>query len=201
MIFKTLLNLFDDDRDGEEDDSPSLAKLLLGKNPLDDILNPIPKHKRPDSLPTPKDVKNLFRSFQDKVTPLPGSVVICDLMDIVEHSGIYIGDNTIVHLSGDGNIEAVSPEEFIARLNGRNKSMFIEVSCSDDFAVGSEEVADRARMMIGRSRNYNLILDNCHQFTSGCLSGDFENPHNFMWMLRDEARRVLGADEWRAWKR
>lgn len=201
MILKALLNLLDDDRDQEEDDSPSLTKLLLRNNPLNDILYPLPRPKNPELRITPKNVKNLVRSWQDKVTPVPGSVVICDLMDLVEHSGIYIGDNTIVHLSGNGNIEASSPEKFIARLNGLNKSQFIEVSCCDNFAVGSEEVADRARMMIGTRRNYNLVMDNCHQFTSGCLSGNFENADNFLPFLREEVERVLGGDSWRAWER
>jgi hypothetical protein len=148
-----------------------------------------------------KTVKNIIRGLQDKVIPIPGSLVYCDLMDIVEHSGIYIGDNTIVHLSGSGDIEAVSPEKFIARLKGLNKSMFIEVSCDEFGVVGSDEVAERAIGMVGKSRNYNLILDNCHQFAAGCLTGNFENANNLLWMLKDEARKVLGATKWRAWKR
>lgn len=158
-------------------------------------------NKNTNPIDTIKEAKNLLRRIQPKVKPIPGSVVFCDLADVVEHSGIYIGNNTIVHLSGDGRIEAVSPKKFIARLGGLNNSEFIMVSSSDGFAVGSEKVALRAEIMVGSNRNYNLVLDNCHQFTSGCLSGDFENPHNFMWMLKDEARRVLGAESWRAWER
>ncbi|MBI9031689.1 hypothetical protein JEZ13_06795 [bacterium] len=154
-----------------------------------------------DIILSTKKIKNIVRSIQEKVRPIPGSLVYCDLMDVVEHSGIYIGDNRIVHLSGSGLIEAVSPETFIGRLNGLNKSQFIEVSCVDGCAVGSEEVANRAIRMIGNTRKYNLIMDNCHQFTSGCLSGNFENADNFLWMLKDEARKVLGATQWRAWER
>jgi hypothetical protein len=53
----------------------------------------------------------------------------------------------------------------------------------------------------GTTDFYNLILDNCHQFTSGCLSGNFENAHNFFWMVRDETFKVLGANGWRVWDR
>ena len=55
--------------------------------------------------------------------------------------------------------------------------------------------------MVGKSRDYNFIMDNCHQFTSGCLTGDFENADNFLWMLKDTAGEVLGADNWRLWDR
>jgi hypothetical protein len=55
--------------------------------------------------------------------------------------------------------------------------------------------------MVNDYRDYNLILDNCHQFTSGCLSGNFENAHNFFWMVRDETFKVLGANGWRVWDR
>ena len=44
---------------------------------------------------------NLAESFidnviRDKVTPVPGSVVYCELAYAVEHSGIYIGDPVIL---------------------------------------------------------------------------------------------------------
>lgn len=197
-MIKSLLNLFDNT---DHKETSSLKKSLKLNNPLDIIINPTSGLDIKELLKTPKDVKNIVRSFQHKVMPRPGSVVICDLVDIVEHSGIYIGDNKIVHLSGNGRIETVSPEEFIARLNGLNKSMFIEVSCCDGVAVGSEDVAQRAIAMIGGSRKHNLVLDNCHQFTSGCLSGNFENPDNFLLFLREEAKRVLGSNGWRAWER
>lgn len=203
-IFSILLDVLDDSDKKEE-----TALIERSESPLIDIIEqttdiiyPGPKITDITKIfKTPKKIKNVIRGFQAKVTPVPGSVVYCDLVDVVEHSGIYIGDNTIVHLSGNGRIEAVSPREFIARLNGLNRSMFIEVSCKDGCAVGSEEVANRAIMMIGDTRDYNLLLDNCHQFTSGCLSGDFENADNFLMFLKLEASKVLGVDCWRAWER
>jgi len=47
--------------------------------------------------------------FRDHVRPKIGSVVYCDLW-MVEHSGIYIGNNRIVHLDGSGKIEIVTPK-------------------------------------------------------------------------------------------
>jgi len=152
--------------------------------------------KNPVSNLAESFVDNVFR---DQVSDLRvGAVVYCDL-HAGEHSGIYIGDEEIVHLNGEGDIEIVSPSEFIQRLGGFNTAMSIYVSCDGTDVVGSSTVADRARESVGGYRDYNFILDNCHQFTAGCLTGNFENSSNFLWMLKREASEVLGADAWRVW--
>lgn len=119
---------------------------------------------------------------------------------MAEHSGIYIGDNEIVHLDGSGDIEIVSPEAFIGKLNGFNFAIDIYVSCYDESPSGSVAIANRARDMVNQCRNYNLIFDNCHQFTSGCITGDFENSDNFLWMLKYTAEKNIYANTWRVWK-
>lgn len=67
--------------------------------------------------------------------------------------------------------------------------------------MGSAVVAERAREMIGKRRNYNLLFDNCHQFTSGCLTGNFENSDNFLVFLKTTVEKELGTNEWRVWER
>ena len=121
-----------------------------------------------------------------------GCVVYRNLVPpFAEHSGIYIGGGEVVSLDGDGDVVSEGLDEFRA---GEGQSIY--VSCFDGEAIGDEEVADRAEDMVGSSRSYNLILDNCHQFASGCLTGDFENADNFLWMLKDTASKELGADAW-----
>ncbi|QOH81206.1 lecithin retinol acyltransferase family protein [Plesiomonas shigelloides] len=137
--------------------------------------------------------------LRDKVDePVLGSVVYCDLaFGYAEHSGIYIGNGKIAHLNKYGCIEAVTPKEFIDGTT----AISIYVSCSDffAFATGSDEVAERAKSMLGCSRDYNVILDNCHQFSAGCLTGNFENANIFLWMVKDEAKKVILATKWRVW--
>lgn len=139
--------------------------------------------------------------IRDKVSsPIRGSVVYCDLgAGLAEHSGIYIGKNRIVHLNGGGLIECVSPKEFMDRLGGWNTAISIYVSCTDGSPVGSKKVSKRAKSMVGVRRDYDLTLDNCHQFTTGCLTGDFENSYNFFTFLKDKVREELGGTEWRVW--
>ena len=149
---------------------------------------------------------SLFQSFNDnvlneKVTPVEGSVLYCDLaFSLVEHSGIYIGNNEIVHLDGSGVVEVVSPREFLGRLNGFNNAISIYVSCNGESAVGSNSVASRARAMVGEILDYNLILNNCHQFSSGCLTDNFRNLDIILSMLQQRAEESMGANTWRVWE-
>ena len=148
----------------------------------------------------------LAKSFIDNVlrntvpSPAKGSVVYCDLVaGTTEHTGIYIGKNYIVHLNGDGVIERVTPKQFMRRLNGFNTAISIYVSCRDGAPVGSNKVAKLAESMIGKTREYNVILDNCHQFTSGCLTGEFDNSCNFFTFLNDTIKNEINGNEWRVW--
>ncbi|MEX8518860.1 MAG: lecithin retinol acyltransferase family protein [Leptothrix sp. (in: b-proteobacteria)] len=160
-------------------------------------------------ISTPKGaVQNLAESIIDNVirdkisSPVIGSVVYCDLLNgYAEHSGIYIGNNSIIHLDGSGKIEIVSPDKFLNRLGGFNSAISIYVSCKNGLPVGSKEAAKRAKEASGNSRNYNFLLNNCHQFTAGCLSGDFENSCNFLTFLKNEAAKKIGSNEWRVWDR
>ena len=137
--------------------------------------------------------------FRENVRPVKGCIVYCDLGLVAEHSGVYVGDGNIVHLDGSGNIEIVTREKFIDRLGGINPAMSIYVSCSDCNAVGDTDTAERAIAMAGNNRNYNVIIDNCHQFTSGCITGNFENSDNFWWMLKHTTEQHYAASSWRVW--
>ena len=140
--------------------------------------------------------EGLVDAFRDSVLPESGSVLYCDLaFGYAEHSGIYVGHNEIVHLSSEGVIELTTPERF--KVPGT--ALTIYVSCQDTYSVGSKSVSKRARSMVGNKRSYNLVFDNCHQFSAGCLTGDFENSINFLWMLKDESSKKLGSNTWRAW--
>ncbi|GHB13056.1 lecithin retinol acyltransferase family protein [Salinicola rhizosphaerae] len=135
-------------------------------------------------------------SCRTEVKPVIGSVVYCDLhYGWAEHSGIYVGNGKIVHLNGKGRVEAVTAKQFLKGKSGYN----IYVSCKGTKAVGSAEVAKRAKNRIGSITDYNFILDNCHEFTTGCILDEFPNSNNFLWMLKHEVNRHYGADNWRFW--
>lgn len=169
---------------------------MLKKFPFSIIESPSKTRKRIRNM-----LRNAESAFKEKVYPLPGSVVLCDLVETEYHSGIYVGNNRIVHLEGSGEIRCVSPERFLKRLGGLTEAKVIFVSCdSDGDPVGDDETAERALSMVGKRRDYNLVFDNCHQFTSGCITDDFENADNFTWMLKMTAKDYLGAEKWLLWK-
>lgn len=141
-------------------------------------------------------VEGVVDSCRDKVRPVEGSILYCDLaFGYAEHSGVYIGDGRIVHLNGQGKVEVVSPSEFIEGTTAMN----IYVSCRNEYAVGCDFTADRARQAIHDKRNYNVLLDNCHQFSAGCITGDFENSSNMLRLLKYECETYFRANAWRQW--
>lgn len=141
-------------------------------------------------------------AFRDTVVPMVGSVVYCDLaFGLADHSRIYVGRGRIIHLNGDGLIESVSAKKFLDRLGGYNLAISIYVSCKGEKPAGGKYIADRAREMRRKKRNYNFVFDNCHQFASGCVTGDFGNGNNFLWMLKIDVKNYMGVDKWRVWER
>ncbi len=148
------------------------------------------------SNPIGSAIEGVIDSFRDAVQPQRGSVLYTDLLfGTMEHSGIYIGDNKIVELNSHGEISVVTPQEFISGGTGIN----IYVSCLHTEAVGSEPIAQRAEQMVGTKKDYHLVVDNCHIFSSGCITGDFDNNETFLWMLQQNAKEYLNANTWRIW--
>ncbi|WP_416189757.1 lecithin retinol acyltransferase family protein [Neisseria sp. CCUG17229] len=138
--------------------------------------------------------------FRPGVKPVIGSVLWCDLWN-VEHSGIYIGNNKIVHLDGSGTVEIVSPKKFMARLNGWNNAISIFVSCKNGKPVGSKKAATLAKKHVGKNRQYHLLVDNCHRFTAGCLLNDFTDGDKFLFFnqLATICATEMDTTEWGAW--
>ena len=123
-------------------------------------------------------VKNVFC---DVVKPRPGSVVKVDLaLPGADHTGIYIGNDEIVEVAnvdGVATVRIVSAEEFIEGDDCYSRiGTFIYVACKQDrkgncIAMGSKDVADRARAAVGEESKYNIVFNNCHMFVEYCITG------------------------------
>ncbi|EGR0058105.1 hypothetical protein EWS92_09785 [Vibrio vulnificus] len=149
-------------------------------------------------------VKSMVRHFTDKfgqtiAEPKIGSILYTELLvDFMEHTGIYIGNGKIIELNSRGHITVVSPSEFVNGGTGIN----IYVSAQNGYPVGSSLIAERAikfEKEIG-VKNYNILFDNCHIFTSACIINELDNANSFLWMVKDLAKISIGADEWLVWK-
>ncbi len=187
--------------------NPLFNYLFDNKNPLN--YNPFDSAKKRQKSNNPVNaivnslIDNEVRTMVEE--PAIGSVVYCDLaFSTVEHSGIYVGNNKIVHLNGDGIVEKVTAKKFLARLDGINTAITIMTSCDGSTPVGSKAVAKRAKKKVGKKLDYKLLEKNCHAFCISCLINDFNYTHSMLLgggfsLLIETAENELSADDWRAW--
>lgn len=133
----------------------------------------------------------------------PGTPVFCNFtFSIAEHTGICVGDR-IVHLDGTGKVCCSSPAKFLARLDGTNLSANIYYAASaENTPLATAAIADRARQQIGRQLGYNLLTNNCHDFSIGCITGTSTLQS---WRLHDVECAITRAFhtpdwQWRCWQ-
>lgn len=159
-------------------------------------------------------------TFRDKVKPVPGSVVYCDLLLAVEHSGIHVQNGMISNIVVDGFAERTvcldDAWDFTAQSQWGRK---IYVSCDKHGPVGHDTVAQHAADRVGERGFYGLVIKNCHQFSTECvhqLKGT-RKDHDPSWLdriesllpddtweptitaLKASAKKKLGATKWRLW--
>lgn len=143
-------------------------------------------------------IKTCDALFVHNVRPAIGSVVYCNLGMLAEHSGIYVGNNKIVHLNGDGRVEKVSAKKFCERFSGLNPSF--TVFCPTDShgkAFGDRKVADYALNSVGKVMEYHPFIHNCHCFTASCLSNQVRLCPSFA-ILEQLIIEKYGKSYWRA---
>lgn len=150
--------------------------------------------------------------FRDKIKPVPGSVLKCDLAGGVSvmcgslcHTGIYLGDDRIVEVvpgKRKAKIQIVDPYDF---LNGQGTNFIrtgINIYVATDGegrALGSQAVADRALDYHKRRKSggeYDLVDNNCHKFTVRCVTG--EEPENAKLTesdVEEALESVFGCDQ------
>lgn len=127
------------------------------------------------------------------IKPSVGSIIYVDLIPgYLQHSGIYVGDDQVIELNRYGQVCLVDLDEFtIGGLGDK-----VHVSCKNGMAVGRQDFACCAWSRLGETSDYHLLLNNCHQFTTACMTGQLQNPHNLLRSVKQIAQHLLGADDW-----
>jgi hypothetical protein len=121
-----------------------------------------------NSAPDVKKMPSDTYSSHLRVTPEPGSLVCCEVFNVVEHTGIWIDSETIVELSNNGLVKAVSASRFLEERSGEE----IFVACRYDHSpIVLPETVERTVSQIFTYREYDLIANNCHRFSYYCLTG------------------------------
>ena len=102
------------------------------------------------------------------VQPRPGSIVCCEVYNFLDHTGIWIDEETIIELSNSGLVKAVSAERFLSERSGDH----IFVACDNQHnPVVIEGTQQRAIAQLFTYRDYDLIENNCHRFVHHCVTG------------------------------
>jgi len=134
-------------------------------------------------------LEGLAAEFKEKIKPVPGSVLKCDLAGGANflggtlcHTGIYLGNDRIVEITKVGSrrrakVHIVDPSDF---LNGKGTNFIrtgINIYVATDGegrALGGDDIAKCALdyRIAHRSRGtYDLVDNNCHTFTVRCVTG------------------------------
>lgn len=104
-----------------------------------------------------------------RVKPLVGSLVCCHVYGIIEHTGVWLGEDCVVELHGSGLVRAVSEQRFLAGRTG--SKIFVACSRQHQPLIASQ-VAQRAAKAIYQYRDYDVFDNNCHRFVWACISGE-----------------------------
>ncbi|GIU50578.1 hypothetical protein TUM4438_37100 [Shewanella sairae] len=112
---------------------------------------------------------SLWQTGDRRVKPEAGGIVCCFVFGVIEHTGIWIGDNTLVELHGSGLVRAVSAERFLA---GRSGSRIYQACNHNHQPLIAAKAFYQAQQAIFSYRDYDLFDNNCHRFVWRCISGE-----------------------------
>lgn len=141
--------------------------------------------------------KEEFDMSMGNAYPVVGSVVRVSLAGAFSHTGIYVGENRIVEITevnGKALVQLVTPKQFLkgnggdlSPRTGRHIKVASAKCAKYDYlyALGSQDIADRALEAVGSSRGeYYVLCNNCHQFTRYCITG-IDDEASTPWTVSD----------------
>ncbi|HFJ9454146.1 TPA: lecithin retinol acyltransferase family protein [Bacillus tropicus] len=172
---------------GEYIKHKSLTTLLTGGIfPVPSIANPL---------------INKIRYSSTSLEPGIGSPIYCDLLcGLAEHSGIYIGDFKVIQLNGCGLIEVVDLIKFTDHISTTSRDIFFPLDKASSIPIEFDEACENAFDKVGETKKYNVAFNNCHKFTSGCLTGDFAQNNQLLDFMKCTTEEVYGKPiEWCRW--
>lgn len=110
------------------------------------------------------------------VRPVKGCILKCDLGVLLEHTGLYVGDGKIVSLNRHSQIRFENEHSFFPPgTNPQSNRIYAACYGETDELLSSPLIARRAKKKVDQKTPYNVLFNNCHRFTVGCITGNFEN--------------------------
>jgi hypothetical protein len=185
----------------------SIIKKDVTGNPikvLDIINNPIDIFLPNDPVPNPLEL--FYPKYYKKDYQLSnlkaGAILMCSLaFGAAEHTGVYIGKGKVAELKGTGEIRSVSLEEFISSTDVRTGRYAYAACKKNGDILISEAAVINAKNSLHDYWEYNLLTNNCHKFTAGCITGNFDNLCVAFTFLEQLINFSLGNGSGVRWRR
>jgi len=174
-------------------DRDSMERKRKRRNKVETLAH-LAKYDSPVAVYPSEVILNMTSEYVPKIKPKIGSVVCCGLGGILDHTGIYIGENTIVELAGNGLVRAISMERFLDNRSGE----LIFIACdSKGRPLTCKLAADQATKNVFNYYEYDVINNNCHRFIWQCFSqqdSQFSTFKAFSYKLAKYFNRVIYWD-------
>lgn len=122
-----------------------------------------------------------------------GCIVRCLLANgLAYHTGIYVGNEQIIELNGNGRVTRVSFSEFKNVAVGDPR--YITVLCNKaGIPYYSPRWADMAESVLKTKWDYNMFSNNCHRFVLYCLFN--RNPPQHSFYSCGDIERAVSKDD------
>lgn len=132
--------------------------------------------------------------FRKRYKPVIGSILRTELVGMVDHSGIYIGNGIIIEIKeigGKGWVEAVSLYDFVYSSSVRTgTSIYIAVDNLSGDIIADEEIAKRAKSHWQKHTKYELTKNNCHSFVAKCILGEDFDKVIDIWSFKSLEKSI-----------
>lgn len=177
--------------------TPNEAKLssLTMSNPLGNNKIQLPYYAE-------KATYSLLSGLKNQVNLVPGTIIVTDLLFVAEHTGVYVGDGSVVELYGDGSINLISIKDF---LNGGYKNndisprtgINIYAATYSGKCIASKRVAERAlnlkNKFTGKKIDYHLFKNNCHMFSGYCFFGEGFQKNTDCALFKGLTKKIIDS--------
>ena len=122
-----------------------------------------------------------------------GAILKVDLKLNADHSGIYLGYGNVAELDGSGRIMVRYLDDFLKgdRSWRCGEKIYAAYDRSNLKFLADEKFALRAIESLCQIREYAFDTENCHKFTTGCITGNFDNDVIFFSSLEEEIRKYF----------
>lgn len=111
-----------------------------------------------------------------------GSILKVDLKLNADHSGIYLGYGNVAELDGSGKIMVRHLDDFLKgdRSWRCGQKIYAAYDSRNRKFLAEDQIALRAIESLCQIRDYDVTKENCHKFSTGCITGNFDNDVTFL---------------------